>query len=128
MKRPLRRILCIDDDQDILSIIEFSLSEVGGFEVKACASGKAALACVDEFKPELFLIDVMMPEMSGPETLNALQALPEFENTPAIFLTANVQFAAYSEARPPKMLGVLTKPFDPMQLSERITKLWEEHM
>ncbi len=128
MGEPLKRILCIDDDPDILSIIEFSLAEVGGYEVKVCHSGAEALEEVKDFNPQLFLIDVMMPGMSGPETLTALHDIPEFASTPAIFLTANVQFAAYSEATPPKMLGILTKPFDPMQLPERLSDLWGEYI
>lgn len=128
MAQPLKKILCVDDDQDILSIIEFSLSEVGGFEVKACNSGAEALIVAEEFMPQLFLIDVMMPGMSGPETLGELHKKEVFASTPAIFLTANANFAAYSEAKPPKLLGVLTKPFDPMQLSERIQKLWDTYM
>ena len=128
MDSSLKRILCIDDDPDILSIIEFSLTEGGGYEVAICHSGQEALTVVEGFQPQLFLVDVMMPQMSGPETLDALQSIPAFENTQAIFLTANVQFAAYCEAAPPKMLGVLTKPFDPMQLSERLQALWSEYM
>ncbi len=128
MSKPLTKILCIDDDPDILSIIEFSLVEVGKFEVLACGSGAEALEAVTTFEPQLFLIDVMMPNMSGPETLEALQSLAAFSETPAVFLTANTQFSTYSEAHPPKMLGVLTKPFDPMQLPEKINKLWKQHM
>ena len=128
MTKPLTKILCIDDDPDILAIIEFSLTEVGNFEVLACNSGADALLRAEAFKPDLFLIDVMMPKMSGPETLTALHSLPVFESTPAVFLTANAQFSAYSEPHPPKMLGVLTKPFDPMQLSEKIHKLWAQYM
>ncbi|MGL4673277.1 MAG: response regulator [Wohlfahrtiimonas sp.] len=128
MAAPLTKIICIDDDQDILSIIEFSLSEVGGFEVLACNSGAEALEKVNGFAPQLFLIDVMMPGMSGPEVLAELHKQPQYASTPAIFLTANANFAAYSEAKPPKLLGVLTKPFDPMQLPERIQKLWDEFM
>lgn len=128
MAKPLKKILCIDDDQDILSIIEFSLAEVGGYEIKACNSGAEALKVAEEFMPQLFVIDVMMPGMSGPETLGELHKKEVFMSTPAIFLTANANFAAYSEAKPPKLLGVLTKPFDPMQISERIQKLWDTYM
>ncbi len=123
----LKKILCIDDDPDILSIIEFALLHVGGFEVKTCSSGSEALKEAEAFAPQLFVIDVMMPNMSGPETLAALHAIPSLSQIPAIFLTANAQFAAYSEAHPPVMLGVLTKPFDPMQLAERVNKLWSQY-
>lgn len=128
MAKPLKKILCTDDDPDILAIIEFSLTEVGDFEVLACNSGDNALLQAEAFRPDLFLIDVMMPRMSGPETLTALHAIPIFKSTPAIFLTANAQFSAYSEPHPPQILGILTKPFDPMQLPIKILKLWEEYM
>lgn len=123
--RTLKRILCIDDDEDILSIVEFSLADIGLFDVIACRSGRDALCSAAAFAPQLFLIDVMMPDMCGPETLVALHKIPGLESTPAIFLTAtNMPLTKYPNIDLPHMLGLLTKPFDPLLLPSDINKLW----
>ena len=88
---PLRRILYVDDDDDIRAVALFTLEEVGGFEVAACASGEEALARAADFAPQLLLLDVMMPVMDGPAVLSALRRQPTTATTPAIFMTAKVQ-------------------------------------
>ncbi|WP_159714003.1 response regulator, partial [Geminicoccus flavidas] len=84
----LRRILYVDDDDDLRSIAVFAMEALGGFEVAACASGTEALARAAEFRPQLLLLDVMMPEMDGPAVLRALRGLPATAATPAVFMTA----------------------------------------
>ena len=67
MTAELKRVMCVEDDPDIRMILEFSLGSVGGLEVRCCAGGREALAAAPEFKPDLVLLDVMMPDLSGPE-------------------------------------------------------------
>ena len=69
----LRRVMCVEDDPDIRMIIEFSLATLGGYQVCLCPDGRAALTQAPNFKPDLVLLDVMMPGLSGPETLAALR-------------------------------------------------------
>ena len=74
----LKKILHVDDDQDIRTITQMSLEMVGGFELQQCASGKEALIVAPQFQPDLLLLDVMMPEMSGEELWHKLMEMPEF--------------------------------------------------
>jgi CheY-like chemotaxis protein len=68
----LEKILYVEDDPDIREIATLALRDVGGLNVKVCESGELALKEVDDFGPQLILLDVMMPDMDGPETLKAL--------------------------------------------------------
>src|SRR5580658_10118493 len=88
---PLQRILYIDDEEDIREIAAMALELDGGIAVTAVGSGREALARVAELRPDLILIDVMMPEMDGPATLAALRRLPDQAATPIVFITAKAQ-------------------------------------
>ncbi len=84
-------ILCVDDEQDILAISQASLETIGGFAVTCCNSGAEALRSIQETKPDLVLLDVMMPLMGGPATLKAIHNLPGCADLPIVFMTARVQ-------------------------------------
>jgi CheY-like chemotaxis protein len=120
----LTRILYVEDDADIRSVASFALEAVGGFVLAACASGEDALAAAAAFAPQLLLLDVMMPGMDGPETLAALRAMPETASTPAVFMTAKVQPQEVARYRALGALDVISKPFDPMTLSDEIRAIW----
>ncbi len=66
----LNKILCVDDASDIRSVLEVSLKMIGGFELCLCASGEEAIEKIDAFNPDLVLLDVLMPSLSGPDTLS----------------------------------------------------------
>lgn len=123
----LTRILYVDDDDDIRTVAGFSLEIVGGFEIASCGSGSEALARADAFAPQLLLLDVMMPEMDGPAVLAALRELPATAATPAIFMTAKVQAAEVERLRTLGAIDVIAKPFDPMQLPDKIRAVWQRH-
>jgi len=122
----LNKILHVEDEVDIQDVTRMALEAVGGLTVRTCGDGEEALSAAPEFKPDLFLLDVMMPGMDGPETFQALQKLPGFEETPAIFMTAKVMEVEVARFRELGALGVIAKPFDPMTLSDQIRSLWEE--
>ena len=84
----LSKILMADDEPDILAICTMALETIGGYEVKTCSSGQGVLDCIDGFKPDLVVLDVMMPELDGPGTLTKLREGPAPDATPVIFLTA----------------------------------------
>src|SRR5215210_3699127 len=88
---PLQRILYVEDEADIRQVAKIALETVGGFTVELCASGAEALRSVSRFKPDLILLDVMMPGMDGPTTLTKLRNIREWRQTPAIFMTAKIQ-------------------------------------
>jgi len=85
----LARILLVDDQRDIRSIVGLALGKIGGFKVKVCASGAEALAGAAEFAPDLLLLDLNMPEMDGVATLRALRATGLA--APAVFFTARIK-------------------------------------
>lgn len=126
MKRNLRHILCVDDEEDILEVARLSLEMVGGFTVSCCHNGKEAIAKAPGIAPDLILLDVMMPEIDGPSTLRQLRSFKELENTPVVFMTAKVQTSEVESYLKAGAIGVLPKPFDPMQLAAQINEIWEK--
>ncbi|MBC3869165.1 response regulator [Undibacterium oligocarboniphilum] len=123
----LTNILYVEDDQDIQTVAQIALEVVGGFVLRSCSSGQQALSDVQQgYQPDLLLLDVMMPNMDGPTTLAELRKLPLTANTPVIFMTAKVQSAEVEFYKSLGAIGVIAKPFDPMQLPEQVRKLWQE--
>lgn len=123
----LRRILLVEDEPDIQQVARLALEAVGGFTVEICSSGSEAIEKAPLFAPDLMLLDVMMPGMDGPSTLNALRENPEISNTPAIFMTAKVQQHEVRRYKEMGVLDVIPKPFDPMTLSSTINNIWRQH-
>jgi CheY-like chemotaxis protein len=121
----LRRVMCVEDDADIRMILEFSLGTVGGYEVLCCAGGPAALAQAPAFRPDIVLLDVMMPDMTGPETLAALRELPQIQGVPMVFLTAKALPEEVETLLQYGATGVIVKPFDPVSLPDDIRVFWE---
>ncbi len=122
---PLRKILMVEDDPDIQTVAAMALEMVGGFEVAVCPGGAEALARVEGFAPDLILLDVMMPDLDGPAVLLRLRANPATAHFPVVFMTAkarNEEVSAYSNLG---ALAVVTKPFDPMTLSQTLSAIWE---
>ncbi|MDH3637614.1 MAG: response regulator, partial [Gammaproteobacteria bacterium] len=90
---PLQRILYVEDELSIQEVVKLALEAVGGFSVELCSSGTAAVEKAPIFSPDLILLDVMMPDMDGPSTLQALRGLSQTSMTPVIFITAKAQSA-----------------------------------
>jgi two-component system, OmpR family, response regulator len=124
MSRPLRSIILIEDDPDIQEVAKMSLEEVGGFDVTACGSGREALDTVPRVKPDLLIIDFMMPGMDGGETLAALRAQPDIAAIPAIFMTAKVRPEEVGRMRAMGAADVIPKPFDPIALPDQVNAIW----
>lgn len=120
----LRHILLVEDDMDIQAIASLALEVVGGFTVEVCSSGNEAIRKAPVFKPDLILLDVMMPDMDGPMTLQALRAIPQTAATPVIFMTAKVQAHERARYKALGALDVVAKPFDPMGLPATINAIW----
>lgn len=121
----LPKILHVEDDPDIREIALIALETIGGLPVVQCASGTDALTCVSEVMPDLFLLDMSMPDMDGIETLNALRALPGLSTTPAIFMTARAQAQEHAELLSKGAVAVISKPFDAMSLARDICEIWD---
>jgi len=121
----LQRVMCVEDDPDIRMILEFSLANLGGYQVCLCAGGRAALTRAPVFVPDLVLLDVMMPDMSGPETLAALRQQPGMQGVPVVFITAKAMPDEVEALLEYGATGVIVKPFDPVTLPQDIRMYWE---
>lgn len=126
MSETLARILYVEDEPDIQVIARLALETLGGFTLEVCSSGKEALEKITAFQPQLILLDVMMPGMDGPTTLQELRKIPAFSTTPTIFMTAKVQPSEVNGYKQIGAVDVIPKPFDPMTLSNQVLEIWDQ--
>jgi CheY-like chemotaxis protein len=119
----LRKVLLVDDENDIRTVGNLSLSRVGGWQTLLASSGAEAVALAAAEQPDLILLDVMMPGMDGPTTLGQLRAQEATARTPIIFMTAKSQKHEVARYLELGAVGVISKPFDPMTLPTEIKKL-----
>ncbi|RLQ89342.1 response regulator [Notoacmeibacter ruber] len=111
------RILYVDDDADIREIAEMSLQLDPELDVKCSDNGKDALEIAREWKPDLILLDVMMPNMDGPTVLSHLREETETTHIPVVFMTARTQRHEVEQFIALGARGVIAKPFNPMSLA-----------
>lgn len=123
----LSRILYVEDEEMLRTVTNLALTRIGKFTVELCESGTQAVTAAKAFKPDLILLDVMMPGMDGPATLRALQADPETAAIPVIFITAKVQPREVEAFLALGVIDVVPKPFEPMTLGRDIRAIWERH-
>jgi DNA-binding response OmpR family regulator len=115
-----RRILLVDDDQQLRDVAATALRMLGLHEVLACESGIRAIASAAAFRPDLMLLDVSMPGLDGPQTLTALRRQAHLVDVPAVFLTTRTQAKDVSHYKSLGARDVIAKPFDPQHLVNRI--------
>ncbi len=113
-----KRILYIEDETDLRWLVKHVLESAGGFEVMVCGSGAEGLRSIENFAPDLVLLDVMMPEMDGFRVLCALRARPQSATVPVLFLTARTQEG--DEYLALGANGVIAKPFEPSRLVAQV--------
>lgn len=121
---PLQNILFVEDDDDIRTVTVLALEMLGDFNVEACASGMEAVERASQFRPDLLLLDVMMPGLDGPATLARLREQPELRNVPAVFFTAKARPDEVERLRSLGAQDVLAKPFDPERLPGELHRIW----
>lgn len=114
------KILLVDDDPGIAEIASLALMRVGGFDVVTTDQADEALAFVTQGGIDCAILDVMMPRVDGPTLFRRLRELPEAHDLPVIFLTAKVQNHEVEKLLELGASGVISKPFDPMQLSNQV--------
>ncbi len=122
--KPLVRILHVEDDEDIQEIAMLAFEMFGDFEVLQCSNASDALSAVAGFAPDLFLLDVMMPDQTGVELLQAFRLVDEGRNVPAIFMTAKLNQDDLDRYNNAGAIGVIEKPFEVTALCEHVTELW----
>jgi len=123
----LKRIMHVEDDESIRMITSITLESVGNMKVKSCESGFLVLEQFEEFKPQVILMDVMMPELDGPETLEKMKAGFDLSSIMVLFMTAKVQDDEIAHFKAIGGFDVIEKPFDPMALSDKIQACWKAY-
>ncbi len=123
---PIAKVLMIDDEPDIRQVGRLALKAVGKWEVALAASGSEGVELAAREKPDVILLDVMMPGMDGLTTFARLRAQDATARTPVIFMTAKVQNHEIAQYLALGALGVITKPFDPMLLPREIQRIFDQ--
>ena len=126
MAKGLNKILFVEDDPMVAELAVMALEEFGGLELNHCISGADAVAQFHDFAPDMLLLDVMMPEMDGPETLRRIRALPNGAAVPAVFMTAKSQAHEQEAYLQLGAIGVIPKPFDPLTVSDKLVEYWQQ--
>jgi CheY-like chemotaxis protein len=120
-------LLLIDDDDDIREIAQLSIEVGTDWQVLTAPSGADGLAIAKARKPDAILLDVMMPMMDGPATLEQLRSDDDTRDIPVVFLTAKARPAERDRLAGLAVSGVLAKPFDPLLLADQLREAlgWE---
>jgi two-component system OmpR family response regulator len=120
------KVLLVDDDEAIRKIGKLSLERIGNFEVWVAASVEDALASAREHRPDLILLDMMMPDVDGLQAIAMLKADPKLRDISVIFITARVQHYEINEYTEAGALGTIQKPFDPLKLPQAILDIFNK--
>jgi len=123
----LKKVMCVEDDADIRNILQFSLESIGGFAVCACSGGLQAINQVVAFRPDLVLLDVMMPGLTGPQTLERLREMDCMRGVAVVFLTAKAFAHEVDALIKQGATDVIVKPFDAVALPEQLAQIWDRH-
>ncbi|HEX9983286.1 MAG TPA: response regulator [Thermoanaerobaculia bacterium] len=118
-----KRILLIDDEDDIREVAMLALETAGDYDVVTADGGRKGIETAAAVRPDIILLDVMMPELDGPSTFMHLQEQDETRGIPVVFLTAKVQAADRRHLAALGACGIIAKPFDPMTLGDEISEL-----
>jgi len=121
----IRKVLLAEDDMDIQKVAQISLQFRSGWEVSLATNGEECLAMAARDRPDLILLDCMMPKLDGYETCRRLKQDPNLCNIPVIFLTAKAQETEVRKGLALGAIGYLTKPFNPLSLASEIKQILE---
>lgn len=118
-----KRVLIIDDEETIQTVVQFGIKMAAGWEVLTADSGEQGIQTAQAEKPDVILLDMIMPDMDGIATFRVLQSRSETEQIPVILLTAKTQTADTQQFNKLGIRGVITKPFNSLNLPEQITQI-----
>lgn len=116
-----KRILFIDDEDDIKTLAQFCLEAEAGWSMIGAANGLEGIAIAQKEQPDAILLDAMMPELDGLQTLAKLQDIPTTKDIPTIFITAKAQASDRRRFYNAGAKGVINKPFDSLTLASQIS-------
>ena len=122
----LHHLLCADDEEDILEVLKLCLEMSGGYRVSCCSGGRDVLDRVAHIRPDMILLDVMMPGLDGPATFRELRRRTDCRDIPVVFVTASVKAEETHHYLGLGASGVVAKPFDPATLCTNIEAIWRD--
>ena len=124
--RPLIRICYVEDDEDIQRIVRMSLERVGKMTVEVVGDPTVAIDAMNAFKPDLVMLDWMMPKLDGVALFRQMQARPETQALPVVFITAKASQRDLDELVKIGAAGTISKPFSPKDLPEQLRAIWKK--
>lgn len=120
------KILVAEDERDIRELIAFTL-RFAGFEVELAVNGAEAVEKAPQIKPDLILMDVRMPKMTGYQACAALMQIPDMQATPVVFLSAKGQESEIQEGLSVGATEYILKPFAPDELISQVRQILQQH-
>jgi two-component system OmpR family response regulator len=124
--RPLIRIVYVEDDEDIQRIVRMSLERVGKMTVAVVSDPTLAIQTITEFRPDMVMLDWMMPVMDGPTIYRQMKMRPELNALPVVFITAKAGQRDLEELRALGCAGTISKPFSPKDLPDQLRAIWSK--
>ena len=122
--QPLNRICYVEDDEDIQRIVRMSLERIGKMTVEIVGDPMVAIERMIAFKPDLVMLDWMMPGMDGPALYRKMLETPEVKALPVVFITAKASTKELDELRKLGAAGTISKPFAPRDLPDQLRAIW----
>jgi CheY-like chemotaxis protein len=116
-----RSVLIVDDEAHIREVAQVTLETVAGWNVVTAGSGQEGVARALDARPDVILLDVMMPEMDGPATVAALKSNDETKDIPIVLLTAKIQAEDRRSFMTLGVDGIIAKPFNPLTLADEVS-------
>ena len=124
----LKKLLVVDDDTDVLTIVKYALKKNEGLEVMYAISGEQCLEMAKSFIPDLILLDIMMPKMDGHTTLKKLKEIEALRGIPVVFFTAKLTKQELDDYLHEGIVGIISKPFDPLKFDEILQENWQNYL
>ena len=121
---PLVKVFYAEDDEDIQRIVRMSLERVGKMTVAVVSDPTQALAVIAEFRPDLVMLDWMMPVLDGPTLFRQMKLRPETSALPVVFITARASQPDLDELKTLGAAGTISKPFSPKHLPDQLRAIW----
>jgi CheY-like chemotaxis protein len=121
---PLNRICYVEDDEDIQRIVRMSLERVGKMTVEVVGDPTMAIEAMTAFRPDLVMLDWMMPKMDGPTLFRQMKQRPETSALPVVFITAKASPRELDELLTLGAAGAISKPFNPKDLPDQLRAIW----
>lgn len=122
--RPLQRVCYVEDDPDIQRIVRMSLERIGKMTIEVVGDSTKAVEAIRAFKPDVVMLDWMMPIMDGPAVFRALRDQADLQALPVVFITAKASQKEMDELRAMGAAGTISKPFSPKDLPEQLRTIW----